>query len=159
MKDLLQIANEIPRFQELLQALQPESAVVSVSGSSGTGKAYLMAALCRERAATCLLVTYSHDRAEQFAEDIRALLSGCGYGPADATDVFPSLEMVLYEGVAADRSITARRLAVMEALSRGDRKVIVTTPNALLHPIVPFLGQKPKVGQNMQQGNSVAIDY
>jgi transcription-repair coupling factor (superfamily II helicase) len=137
MEDLLRIADEIPRFQELRQALEPESAVVSVSGSSGTGKSFLMAALCRERGSTCLLVTYSHDRAEQFAEDIRALLTGTGYDSDEPTDVFPSLEMVLYEGVAADRAITARRLAVMEALSRGDRKVIVTTPNALLHQTMP----------------------
>ena len=112
-----------------------------VSGTRGTGKSLLAAALIRvwrdvESAPKVhFILTPSQERAETLFADLTAV-----YGREGAEfplALCPSLESLLYEETSPDFNLIRERLTVLSRLAASEPLVLIATPDAALHRTLP----------------------
>ena len=132
------LLDESPEFGRGAAALERPPAAVWVEGLAGTAKWFAAAALAERLKAPLLIITASEEAAELAVDD----LPGIGFGP-DEVGLFPSVDAdgdeplpgakVLASSEAPERRAVARtRLAVLEALSRGEMRAVVAPVHAVM---------------------------
>ncbi|MGE5561126.1 MAG: transcription-repair coupling factor [Chloroflexota bacterium] len=102
-----------------------------VYGLSGSETTYYMAALQQLTNRPLLVLTPSLSQAERTAEDLRSWLG------SDNVHVFPPLEVMPYEVIAASPELAAQRLAALVALTNSPRPIVVAPVGAALRQLVP----------------------
>jgi transcription-repair coupling factor (superfamily II helicase) len=101
-------------------------------GLAGSADAFLAASLYRQWDTTVLALVENAKRAEQFAEDCRAVL-----GDDDAVALFPSRDAVPYNMKSPFGPTVEARFSVLSRLLGGRRLLVVAPAAALLQRIVP----------------------
>lgn len=128
---LLSLWLEAPEFAAVAGNLRAGMREQLIYGLSGSQTTYCMAALSGLLDRPLLVLTASLAQAERAAEDLRSLLA------SDDVHVFPPLEVMPYEVVAASPELTAQRLAALVALTTSHRPVVVAPVGAALRRLVP----------------------
>ena len=120
-------------FDNILRGLEEGTAKEVVLGLSGTMKAYLIAALYRSvTTRPFILVTYNLQQAEKLEQDLMTFLS-----PGEVM-VFPPLEIWPHEEAGESMDVLSQRMAVMSALARRTRAVVIVPATAVARKIMPF---------------------
>lgn len=131
MNPLLDLLRLSPEYASLLDGIRKGWKEQMVYGLSGSLKTYLLAGLRRETGRPCLILTSNPQQAEKIREDFQTWL------PGDSVYVFPPTELLPFEVAAYSPEIAAQRLALLEALARGERPLVVAPITALLRKLVP----------------------
>lgn len=100
-------------------------------GLTGSYKSFVQAAIVDDLQVSCIIVSAHAVQAEQTFADMQAFL------PGDQVLYFPVQDIMPYAVDARSQEITARRLAVLERLSRGTASVVITPVEALLSKLAP----------------------
>src|SRR5438876_605379 len=139
------LLDESPEFARGAAALERPPAAVWVEGLAGTAKWFAAAAMAERLKAPLLIITASEEAAEMAVDD----LPGIGFHP-DEVGLFPSVDgegdepipgaKVLASSEAPERRAVARtRLAVLEALSRGEMRAVVAPVHAVMRETLASL--------------------
>jgi len=136
MQGLIHQLEQLPGFTELRENLAAERPL-RAAGLVGGAKAVLAVSLFRRLNRTVLVVASSTRRAEQWYDDLHALLAQNDEQIAPPIRLFPSLPTLLGGDETTDRQIVGQRLDAMESLLRGDPQLVVTPLSALLHRTIP----------------------
>ncbi len=104
----------------------------SISGLSGSSKAYLLARLLGQWNKSVLLINPRIHEAEQLHEDLQSF---CPDSLNEAIDFFPSLEVLPYEENPPSDELIGQRFAILERLSKGERLVLITSLSAIIYRI------------------------
>jgi len=136
MQGLIHQLEQLTGFTELRENLSPERPL-RAAGLVGGAKAVLAVSLFRRLHRTVLIVTSSTRRAEQWFDDLHALMTHVGDELGPPVRLFPSLPTLLGGDERTDRQIVGQRLDAMESLLRGDPQLMVTPLSALLHRTIP----------------------
>jgi transcription-repair coupling factor (superfamily II helicase) len=121
----------------LLRDLQ-EARSRMVVGVDGPLKSVLLAAIARSRPGPTLVLAPNSERADELLRDLTALLAADPAGrECDRVQLFPSLEILLYEEVSPDYHLIRDRLQVLDALLSGKPQIVIATASAALHRALP----------------------
>ena len=101
-----------------------------ISGLSSVHRANLAAALYERLEMPLFVVCPDEASADSFARDLEAMT---GVKPT----VLYSRDFTFYPTLAASRQVEQQRIAVLDALSRGESKITVATVSALLQRTMP----------------------
>ncbi|MEK7274826.1 MAG: CarD family transcriptional regulator, partial [Candidatus Desantisbacteria bacterium] len=138
----------------LEKAFSYSGAGVSISGLSGSSKAYLLAGFfvhfghLRQLNRSVLIINPRIHEAEQLYEDLQAFCQNSTKSTNSTKskknlseakemvmDYFPSLEVLPYEENPPSDELVGQRFAILERLSKGERIVLVTSLAAILYRI------------------------
>ena len=140
------ITERVAEFERGAAALERVPAAVWVEGLAGTAKWFVAGALAERLQAPLLIIAASEEAAELALDD----LPGVGFRP-DEVGLFPSVDTarstsrcraakVLASSEAPERRAVARtRLAVLEALSRGELRAVVAPVHAVMRETLASL--------------------
>ena len=119
------------QFPELARCREARPKNALFRGLAGSGDAFLAADLYRQSDATVLVFVENAKRAEQFAEDCRAIL-----GDDDAVALFPSRDAVPYNMKSPFGPTVEARFSVLSKLLGGQRQLVVAPAATLLQRLV-----------------------
>ena len=123
--DLRRAAGLLDPFKTLVKRLGPAGADVDVAGLHGSARALLLARLFEERKEPLLLIAADPVQARDMAEDLSIFgLGGVAFYPGD--------EMLPYDYHDPDRNLTGMQMMALEAIVRGECRVLVSTARAVL---------------------------
>ncbi|MBI4778355.1 transcription-repair coupling factor [Candidatus Desantisbacteria bacterium] len=161
LSSLLPLLKNLNNYHRIEKALS-SGAGVSISGLSGSSKAYLLAGFLERLDKSVLIINPRIHEAEQLYEDIKTFYPtieaqrhvGAGSKPALkaqskkegtesggkntallAVEYFPSLEILPYEENPPSDELIGQRFAILERLSKGERLTLVTSLSAILYRI------------------------
>ena len=77
-----------------------------------------------------VIVTYDEKRAGEIAEEYEMYRKEVYY--------FPAKDIIFFQADIYSNDITAKRMKVFRALLEGEQITLVTTPNALMVPLIPL---------------------
>lgn len=118
------LLKENPSFQSVLSALEDKAQAVGVYGVPEQVLAPFVETIATTRCDPILLVAYDIGRAKKLAEDLSYYAEGGVYQLA-------ARELFFFRRDAGSRELLGRRLQTIEAILRGEAKIVVTTPEAL----------------------------
>lgn len=137
LASLLPLLKNLNNYHRIERALSL-GAGVSISGLSGSSKAYLIAGFIEHLNKSVLIINPRIHEAEQLYEDLKtfcpAMRGEKGAAPL-VVDYFPSLEVLPYEENPASDEIIGQRFAILERLSKGERIALVTSLPAVFYSI------------------------
>ncbi|MBI2297796.1 MAG: transcription-repair coupling factor, partial [Armatimonadetes bacterium] len=136
MLSLVTLLERLPGFRSLRDGAEPGSRQ-RAAGLAGSARSVLAASLFYRTRRTVLVVTAGTRQAENYVDDLHALIRTETDDLAPPVRLFPSLPTLLYDEVGVDRQLVGQRLEVMEALLRGEPQVVVAPLSAILHRTVP----------------------
>ncbi|MBC7339623.1 MAG: transcription-repair coupling factor [Firmicutes bacterium] len=125
MLPLVDYCAQSEEIRDLARHLVAAGAAVLVRGVPGSARSLVIAALHRLCRRPLLVVTASTALAERRAQDLKTLLG-------ERVWTFPPLEVLPYEVLARSGALVWGRAAVLTALLRGERGVVVAPVAALL---------------------------
>jgi len=138
------LMGESAEFERGAAALKQAPAAVWVEGLAGSAKWFVAAAMAERLSAPLLIITASEESAETAFEDLPAI----GFRPEEV-GLFPSVDdadepvagaKLLASSEAPERRAVARsRLAVLEALSRGELRAVVAPVHAVMRETIASL--------------------
>jgi transcription-repair coupling factor (superfamily II helicase) len=137
------VLDQSAEFERGAAALKQRPAAVWVEGLAGTAKWFMAGALAERLAAPLLILTASEEAAEVAVDDLPAI----GFRPEEV-GLFPAVDdtddpvggHVLASSEAPERRAVARsRLAVLEALSRGELRAVVAPVHAVMRETIASL--------------------
>ncbi|MDA8347121.1 MAG: transcription-repair coupling factor [Thermaerobacter sp.] len=120
-----------PEYRALRQGLAGTAAEQLVVGLQGSERAYLAAALLRERGGAALWLAPSPAQAERLQGDLRALL------PEREVLYYPEREVLPFEVVAESTERMAQRVRVHARLLLGVPVIVVASLEAALGRLTP----------------------
>jgi transcription-repair coupling factor (superfamily II helicase) len=120
------------RFPKLAQYCESRPRSALFKGMAGSSGAFLAADLFRQAGATVLVLVENAKRAEQFAEDCRAIL-----GDDDAAAFLPSRDAVPYNMKSPFGPTVEARFNVLSKLMGGQRQLIIAPAAVLLQRLIP----------------------
>ncbi|MDI6783557.1 MAG: transcription-repair coupling factor, partial [bacterium] len=97
------------RFIKIVEALNPSSATVQVSGIWGSGKSYLISALWQQTSRPILIITPDEDTADAMTTDLQ-------FFTGREILQFPSWEILPYEDIDPLVDLIAERMLVFEKI-------------------------------------------
>ncbi|MCL1905650.1 MAG: transcription-repair coupling factor [Clostridiales bacterium] len=141
MEELLQIWREAEEYAAIRGAVKAGQAA-SLTGLPPAAKAAFAAALYSEARRPSLILTAQEDEARAVYENIRPFLG-------EEALYFPVMELLPFEVCARNIELNAERIAVLSALSRGKRPLVVAGASAILRRLPPadiFAGEHISIG-------------
>ncbi|MGI6558877.1 MAG: hypothetical protein ACOX20_08070 [Limnochordia bacterium] len=115
-----------------MPACATELILTRVSGLSGADKAAYIAALFNKTLPRpLLLLTLGNRRAQDLALDLEVFVDN------GRVCLFPDVEVLPHEEVAAPLEVMVGRLEVLEGLARGERLLVVAPIDALMRSLPP----------------------
>ena len=126
--DLKQAVERLDPFKTLKERLAAAGADVDIAGLHGSARALLLARLFEEQEAPLLLIAVDPVQARDMVEDLTIFgLEGVIFYPGD--------EMLPYDYHDPDRNLTGMQMKALEALVRGECRVLVCTVRATLKSV------------------------
>ena len=120
-----------PEYRALRQGLAGDAAEQLVVGLQGSERAYLAAALLRDRGGAALWLAPSPAQAERIHRDLAALL------PEREVLYYPEREVLPFEVVAESTERVAQRVRVHARLLLGEPLIVVAPLEAALGRLTP----------------------
>ena len=120
-----------PEYRALRQGLAGDAAEQLVVGLQGSERAYLAAALLRDRGGAALWLAPSPTQAERIHRDLAALL------PEREVLYYPEREVLPFEVVAESTERVAQRVRVHARLLLGEPLIVVAPLEAALGRLTP----------------------
>ena len=154
MKAILQSFAQNKEWIRGQQALARKQAV-SFVGLPLLARAFCMAACYQEQENACLLLVPKEEEAKRMQEDLAAILG------EKEVYFFPQGELLPYQSYSVNQKIESARLQVLRALAQGEKKLVVTTGDALLRRLPPVKTQQGgtlllQVGKNYDREALIA---
>ena len=125
----MQIWREAEEYAAISSAVRAGRAA-SLTGLPPSAKAAFAAALYGEFSRPTLILTGQEDEARVIYENIRPFLG-------EQALYFPVMELLPFEVFARNIELNAERIAVLSALSRGAKPLVVTSVSAILRRLPP----------------------
>ena len=113
---------------------------LSVTGLSGSARAYCLAGLLLEMERPCLIILPTAKDAKRFQRELEFFLpKGCAVGePGDRRlFTFPIYDISPLKGLSPHREIVSQRLEALYALASEKAAIVVTSAEAILFKILP----------------------
>ncbi|NTW05348.1 MAG: transcription-repair coupling factor [Peptococcaceae bacterium] len=151
MKGLLALLEKIEEFKEICRGIDNKDGQQMVFGLAGAQKAYVAAALIEHRQSSALILVSGDQDAVKIKDDLQSIL------PERRVCLFPALQLLPYQVLAAGWEIRAERIKVLDALINNEGPLIViATPEAFIRRLAPveaFVRHRVilEVGKKMSQ--------
>ena len=123
-------------FRAVREAAVPGSRQ-AVTGLVGSARSALVATLFRRTRRTILVVTAGARQADDYDDDLHALVETPEDALGPPVKLFPALPTLLYDDVGVDRQLVGQRLEALEALLHGEPSILIAPLGAVLHRTVP----------------------
>lgn len=140
LQKFVQRLRQTPELTALSEALQSSAGAAWVSGSTGSARSAIVAALLREGAGTALWISTDEIAAERICEDLASFgLSPESIGlypvsPAELTETRAEAGALASSVAPERRALARRRLSVLQALRSGSQRLVVAPLAAVLRP-------------------------
>jgi len=131
LDDIIRLTAQTDSFKEVVDRLQKGREQILLHGLPSTLAAFLAAHIRSALDRPVLLVAADEDRAEQWRDDLQAIV-----GEAIVC-YFPTWDVELYDRQSPDDEITGLRVEAASRLLRGEPTIIVAPAQALLLPLIP----------------------
>ncbi len=132
LRAITELIENTKEMQQLLAGLRNGAGHYQVAGLARAEKAAYVAALFHQTSPRPLLVvTQGARRAQDLALDLEVFVD------RGRVCLFPDVEVLPHEEVAAPLEIMVSRLEVLEGLARGERLLVVAPVDALLRALPP----------------------
>src|SRR5579871_301635 len=134
LTDLPRLADQLPGFGEMVQALSKEGAngAVEIEGLTGPAKGFALARLFARLARPLLLITYSQEQAQRLWDDLTR------FGvPGDRVCMLPSSQGFFLEGDITDFRVVGERIAALTTLAQNEPCIVIGTLEAVLQRTSP----------------------
>ena len=132
LRAITAIIEDTKEMRQLLAGLRNGAYPYQISGLSGADKAAYIAALFNKTLPRpLLLLTLGNRRAQDLALDLEVFVDN------GRVCLFPDVEVLPHEEVAAPLEIMVSRLEVLEGLARGERLLVVAPIDALMRALPP----------------------
>lgn len=131
MRGLLEPLRQSAEFQNLYREARKSPSQQLVFGLSGAQRSLVCAGIIQDLGGPALIITAGDGEASTMVEDLSALLPGV------PVYHFPVWQLLPYQVLAHGKEALARRLKVLEALSRGEPAVVVAPVEAILRRLSP----------------------
>ena len=131
LDDIIRLTAQTGSFKEIVDRLQKGRERVLLHGLPSTLAAFLAAHVRSALDRPVLLVAADEDRAEQWRDDLQAIV-----GEAIVC-YFPAWDVEVYDRQSPDDEITGLRIEAASRLLRGEPTIVVTPAKALLLPLIP----------------------
>jgi len=121
----------------LEEGLRRGVSVLRVGGLEGAAKAFALAGLFARLKEPGIILTWNSQEAARLYDDMAALLFEENRRLRDNLLLFPSLDTLPYEDAAPDRELLRERLKGLWRLARGERLLVITTPDGAFGQTLP----------------------
>ena len=128
VNELINLAITNNLFNSIMSKINKKDGPINILGLSSVSKTYLVACLKKASSKPILLVTYNEIKAKSLVKDLEKFLNGVYF--------FPKKEIVTYDYIAESKENAFSRLEVIKAIIENKAKIIVTTIEALMQPMV-----------------------
>ncbi len=118
-------------LSEVFPRLQHTSGLLHLDGLQGSSKALLLNLLQHARKRPFVVVCESFEVAERLHTDLAY------FGGTEGLRFFPHWDVLPYDNFSPHRSLTAERFQTLQALLKGEARLIVTTPHAIMQKLMP----------------------
>ncbi|GAA0781796.1 transcription-repair coupling factor [Hathewaya limosa] len=130
LKGLMKPLLENERFSEIKKNMTEKSYPIGVYGISESSKAYLTNAIYNTVNKSILIVTHNDIEARNLYEDLNFFLPNVYY--------LPTRELVFYNIDAISGDLRWERLKVIREMLREEKKIVITTVDALVAVYTPL---------------------
>jgi len=118
-----------PLPEEITKNIRTKKTPVSLTGAFGAGAAFMVNAISKELSRPAVVIAENAKEARRFFKDISVF---------DKTAMlFPPKDIVFYSADVYSREIDAQRLAVTESILKGEKRIIVTSADAVVSRFTP----------------------
>jgi transcription-repair coupling factor (superfamily II helicase) len=131
LDNIARSAGQTPSFREVTDRLGRGDRQVYLQGVPTSLAAFLIAHVQRDLNRPVLVVAADEDRAEQWRDDLQAILGD------EIVRYFPSWDVDLYDRRSPDIEITGLRVEAAARLQQGKPTVVVAPGAALVSPLIP----------------------
>lgn len=131
LDDIARRTAQTESFREVTRRLRQGDQRVFLQSLPTTLAAFLMAHIQRSLERPVLVVAADEDRAEQWRDDLQAIVGD------ELVRYFPAWDVEIYDRRSPDVEITGLRVEAAAHLHRGEPAVIVAPVAALLTPLIP----------------------
>ena len=121
-----------PIFKQIVTALSPADASISLPGLKGSAPAYVLSRLLAEVKKNFLIIAPDWETAEELCREMRFYC-----GSEDSVLYFPPWDSSPFEAASPHADITGQRLNVLFRLMDGRGSVVVTSLPALMQKVLP----------------------
>ena len=121
-----------PIFKQIVTALSPADASISLPGLKGSAPAYVLSRLLAEVKKNFLIIAPDLETAEELCREMRFYC-----GSEDSVLYFPPWDSSPFEAASPHADITGQRLNVLFRLMDGRGSVVVTSLPALMQKVLP----------------------
>ncbi len=128
---IAQRVGDTPSFRRVVDRLRARTGPVWYRRLSGSLGAFLVAHAHRALGQPVLVITPDEDGAEQWRDDLQAILG------TDAVRYFPAWDVDVYDRRSPDSEITALRVEAAARLQQHGPALMVAPVAALLTPLIP----------------------
>ncbi len=129
MNYLINSLLELNEYKEAIKLLKKDSVSIAISGPSDSQKAHLAFALCQHSNLKGIYIAHNEMNANKMYEDFSFLFG-------EDVVFFPSKEVLLYDVEARSYESIHKRLKALSRIIAGNYKMIVTSPEALIHKMI-----------------------
>lgn len=118
-----------PQFIEAMKKLRSGSKRISMSGLSGTRRAFWIAALAQQDGRPIVVISSDGTKARELLDDLKNF--------TDKVLYYPVLQPILYNQMVHSMETEGERIRVLDALLTGNADIVVTSIQALMFPVMP----------------------
>ncbi len=131
LDDIARCTSKAPGFRETVRRLKDGERRILLQSLPDTLAAFLAAHIHNSLQRPLLIVAADEDRAEQWRDDLQAIMG------ERRVCYFPAWDVELYDRRSPDIEVTGLRLVTAARLHRGEPCVVVAPASALLTPLIP----------------------
>ena len=125
MQALLHILDQVPQFQQLLEALEAGSSPAALSGLAAVHRAHFAAGLRRRLDCPVVMVCADEEEGRRLASDLAAFTG-------EPVTLLAAREFLFHDGAVASRQWEHLRLAAFHSMALDKAPLVVATVEALL---------------------------
>ncbi len=134
--DILKMAERADDLQQVLRVFESGNQNVKIVDISNSQKSYIVGIIYnymkRRKVPLIPLITNNSSSADRIYSDLKTIL------PEDEVCLFPSLEVMAYEGGESNLQVISKRARVFQKIVSKEKGVIVIPADALIARLVPM---------------------
>jgi len=128
MNRLIDPLHEIDDYNRLLEQVK-NNKNVTLTGPSDSQKAHISYAILEHTGKKAIFISYNEMQARKMYDDFLLFAK-------DNVAFLPAKEIVLHDIEAKSSDAVFERINALDRISSGDYKILVTSPEALVHKLV-----------------------